>query len=503
MKNLRDFINKLEKMNELIHLHEPISTYLELTEIQTRLLAKNGPALLCHNVLNKDGSTNKHKVLINLFGSKSRFNIGLGKNSEEIKELAELLAFLKSPKPPKNLRDAFNYLPIIKKVINMSPNILKHGSSQEVVYRNDEVDLDGLPIQYCWPGEPAALITWGITITHGPSYAALNTKEEDIDDYNLGIYRMQKISKNKLIMRWLAHRGGAQQFLRWKKKFPTQDMPCCVAIGVDPALTIAAVTPVPDNLSEYKFAGLLANKKIDLVKAKSNDILVPAHAEIILEGFISLNEVAKEGPYGDHTGYYNEVEDFPVFNVTAITTRSEPIYLSTFTARPPDEPSILAECLNDIFIPFIKQQFPEIEDFYLPPDACSYRMAFVSIKKTYAGQSKRIMMGVWSYLRQFMYTKFIVIVDHDINVRSMSDIIWAISTNVDPARDTMTIENTPIDYLDFASPVSGLGSKMGIDATTKIYPETTREWGRKIIMDKNIIESVDKLWEHLNKQYTI
>ncbi|MDR0484074.1 MAG: UbiD family decarboxylase [Alphaproteobacteria bacterium] len=497
MKDLRDFISVLEKKGELVRLTDPINSYLELTEIQTRLLAQDGVALLCENVLNKDKTPNKHPVLINLFGSKRRFALGLNKSQEEIKELGELLAFLRSPKPPKNLKDAFSYLPIVKKVMNMSPNITSKAPSQEVVYLGDDINLDELPIQYCHPEDVAPLISWGIVVSHGPSLDNKDLPCEDTDDYNLGIYRMQKLSKNKLIMRWLAHRGGAQQFLKWKQKFPNTDMPICVAIGVDPSLTIAAVTPVPDNLSEYKFAGLLSDKKVDLVKSKTNNMLVPAYAEIILEGYVSHNEVAKEGPYGDHTGYYNEVEEFPVFNLTAITTRKNPIYLSTFTSRPPDEPSILAECLNDMFVPFIKQQFPEIHDFYLPADACSYRMAFVSIKKSYAGQAKRVMMGVWSYLRQFMYTKFIVVVDDDMDVRNLSDILWAISTNVDPARDSMIVENTPIDYLDFASPVSGLGSKMGIDATAKIYPETNREWGRRIFADENTKKSVDILWDSL------
>ncbi|MCL2566632.1 MAG: UbiD family decarboxylase [Alphaproteobacteria bacterium] len=497
MKDLREFIAVLEKNGELLRFSEPINSHLELTELQTRLLKQEGVALLCDNVLNKDGTPSKYPVLINLFGSKKRFALGLNKSMEEIKELGELLAFLKSPRPPKNLKDAFNYLPILKKVMNMSPNVVSKAPSQEIVWQGNDINLDELPIQHCHPLDAAPLITWGIAITHGPTFG--DNESEDIDDYNLGIYRMQKLGKNKLIMRWLAHRGGAQQFLRWKQKFPNTDMPACIAIGVDPALTIAGVCPVPDNLSEYKFAGLLADKKIELVQSKTNNMLVPAHAEIILEGYVSHSETAPEGPYGDHTGYYNEVDEFPVFNITAITMRKNPIYLSTFTSRPPDEPSILAECLNDMFVPFIKQQFPEIEDFYLPADACSYRMAFVSIKKAYAGQAKRIMMGIWSYLRQFMYTKFIVVVDSDIDVRNIADVLWAVSTNVDPVRDSMIVENTPIDYLDFASPVSGLGSKMGIDATAKIYPETNREWGRKIVMSSDVKQSVDVLWEKLQK----
>jgi 4-hydroxy-3-polyprenylbenzoate decarboxylase len=492
MKTLQDFIEYLEKNNELIRIKEPISTYLELTEIQSRLIKVGGPAVLCENVYGKDGEKYKYPVLINLFTTKNRFNLGLRKTAQEVEELAEMLAFLRQPRPPKNIKDAFNYLPILKTVMNMGSNVVKKAKCQEVVYEGVAVDLDSLPIQWCFPGEPAPLITWGVTITHGPSYG--KKEVEDVDDFNLGIYRMQKLSNNKLIMRWLAHRGGAQHFARWKKQNPGQDMPVSVAIGMDPALILAAVMPVPDNLSEYKFAGLLRGEKTELVKSITSDILVPANAEIILEGVIKHNETAKEGPYGDHTGYYNEVEEFPVFEVTAITTRKNPVYLSTYTSRPNDEPSILAECLNDMFVPLIKQQFPEIVDFYLVPDACSYRMINVSIKKAYAGHSKRIMMGIWSYLRQFMYTKLIVVVDEDIDVRNMKDIVWAISTNVDFARDCTIIENTPIDYLDFASPVSGLGSKMGIDATTKIYPETTRQWGRKIEMSEQTIADIDDKW---------
>lgn len=495
MKKLADFINTLEKAGELIRVTEEVSTYLELTEIQSRLINKGGPALLCENVVRRDKTKSNYPVLINLFGKKERFALGLQKSQEEVKELGELLAFLRQPKPPTNLKDTFSYLPLLKTVMNMKTSIVSKAPCQEIVYESEDVDLNTLPIQECWPDEPAPLITWGITITHGPTFGQKDA--EDTDDYNLGIYRMQQLGKNKLIMRWLAHRGSAQHFAKWKKKFPNQDMPVCVAIGADPALILAAVTPVPDNLSEYRFAGLLRNEKTEVVKAKTCNILVPAHAEIILEGFIKANETAPEGPYGDHTGYYNDIEEFPVFEVKAITQRKNAIYLSTYTARPTDECSILGECLNDLFVPFIKQQFPEIVDFYLPPEACSYRMAFVSIKKAYAGHAKRIIMGVWSYLRQFMYTKFVVVVDEDIDVRNNKDVLWAISTNVDPIRDTTLIDNTPIDYLDFASPVSGLGSKMGIDATTKIYPETSRNWGKKIYMEQEIIDKIDKMWNKL------
>ncbi len=495
MKDLSDFIKKLQQHNELVVTNQQLSSYLEISEIQTRLLANQGPALLCTNVVNKEGVKSNYPVLVNLFGNKERFLLGINKNNQELEELAELLAFLRQPKPPKNLKDGFNYLPILKKVLTMSPNLVSKAKCQELVYEGNEVDLNKLPIQYCFPKEPAPLVTWGVTVTKGPSHGEKN--QEDIDDFNLGIYRMQQISKNKLIMRWLAHRGGAQQFARWQKQNKGKDMPCSVFIGADPGLILAAVTPTPDNLSEYKFAGLLRDKKVDLVKSKTNDILVPANAEIVLEGVIKADETAKEGPYADHTGYYNEVASFPVFEVKAITTRKNAIYLSTITKRPPDEPSVLGECLNVLLVPMLKQQFPEIHDFYLLPDACSYRTAHVSIKKAYAGHAKRVMMGIWSFLRQFMYTKLIIVVDEDLDVKSHSDIAWAISTNVDAKRDVTIIENTPIDYLDFASPVSGLGSKMGIDATSKIYPETTRQWGKKIYMEQEIVEKVDKIWQEL------
>ncbi len=495
MKDLQSFVEKLKKHNQLVVVNEQISSYLELTEIQTRLLENNGPALLCTNVVNKEGVKSDFPVLVNLFGSKERFLLGINKTEKELEELAELLAFLRQPKPPKNLKDSLNFLPIVKKVLKMSPNVVSKAKCQEIIYKGEDVNLDILPIQYCFPNEPAPLITWGVTVTHGPSYKKAN--QEDVDDFNLGIYRLQKLSKNKLIMRWLAHRGGAQQFARWQKEFKGQDMPCSVFIGADPQLILAAVTPTPDNLSEYKFAGLLKENKVDIVKSVTNDIMVPANAEIVLEGVIKSDEVAEEGPYADHTGYYNEVASFPVFEVKAITMRKKPVYLSTITKRPPDEPSVLGECLNILLIPMLKQQFPEIHDFYLLPDACSYRTAHVSIKKLYAGQSKRVMMGIWSFLRQFMYTKLIIVVDEDLDVKSHSDIAWAISTNVDAKRDVTIIENTPIDYLDFASPVSGLGSKMGIDATTKIDTETTRQWGRKIYMEQEVVDKVDKIWESL------
>ncbi len=499
MKSLQDFLNVLKQNNELLETYEELSTNLELTEIQKRLLLSGKQAMLCHNVINENGIKSQYPVLINLFCNKNRFSLGLNQNKDNIKELGELLAFLRQPKPPSSFKEAFSSLPILKRVMAMSSKQIKKAPSQEIIYKGKDVNLDILPIQTCWPNEPAPLITWGMVITLGPSYYKEDNsvEKDDTDDYNVGIYRMQKLSQNELVMRWLAHRGGAQQFARWKKSFPGKDMPIAVAIGADPALMLSAVIPVPDNLSEYRFAGLLRNEKTELVKAITNDMLVPAHAEIILEGMIKCDKLAPEGPYGDHTGYYNDVEDFPVFEIHAITTKKNPIYLSTYTSAPPDECSILGDCLNDLFVPIIKQQFPEIQDFYLLPEACSYRMAFVSIKKLYAGQAKRIMMGIWSYLRQFMYTKFIIIVDEDINIRDTNEVMWAVSTNVDPKRDSMIVENTPIDYLDFASPVSGLGSKIGIDATTKIYPETNRNWGRKIKMDNEILDIIDKKWKNI------
>jgi len=380
-------------------------------------------------------------------------------------------------------------LPVLKTVMSMRPKSVKKAACQEVVLTGDEVDLDKLPIQTCWPGEPAPLITWPLVVTKGPS-------GDKTDDFNLGIYRMQKLGKNKTLMRWLKHRGGAQHHARWGKE-KREPLPVAVVIGADPGTILAAVTPIPDNLSEYQFAGLLRGEKVELVDCKTIPLKVPASAEIILEGHVSLDDYGDEGPYGDHTGYYNSVESFPVFTISAITMREKPIYLSTFTGRPPDEPSVLGEALNELFIPLIQQQFPEIVDFWLPPEGCSYRIAVISMKKAYAGHAKRVMMGAWSYLRQFMYTKFLIIVDDDINARDWKDVMWAVSTRMDPVRDITTIENTPIDYLDFASPEPSLGGKIGFDATNKLPPETKREWGKQIRMDNVVIEKVDKLWESL------
>ncbi|HMY40960.1 MAG TPA: 4-hydroxy-3-polyprenylbenzoate decarboxylase, partial [Marinagarivorans sp.] len=427
-------------------------------------------------------------VLANLFGTPERVALGMGQTSvAALKEVGELLAFLKEPEPPKGLKDAWAKLPIFKQVLNMAAKEVSSAACQEVVYEGAAVDLTQLPIQTCWPGDVAPLITWPLVITRGPH------KERQ----NLGIYRMQLLGPNKLIMRWLSHRGGALDFREWQQAYPGEHFPVSVALGADPATILGAVTPVPDTLSEYAFAGLLRGSKTQVVKSLTNSLQVPAGAEFILEGYLAPGEMADEGPYGDHTGYYNEVERFPVFTVTTLTHRKNPIYHSTYTGRPPDEPAILGVALNEVFVPLIKKQFPEIVDFYLPPEGCSYRMAVVSIKKQYPGHAKRIMLGVWSYLRQFMYTKFVVITDDDINVRSWPDVIWAITTRMDPSRDTTLIDHTPIDYLDFASPVAGLGSKMGLDATNKWPGETAREWGLPITMDAKVKTKIDAIWQEL------
>ncbi|MDC0965075.1 4-hydroxy-3-polyprenylbenzoate decarboxylase [Candidatus Thioglobus sp.] len=482
-QDLREFITELEKRGELKRITTQVDANLEITEICRRTLDKKGPALLFENV---KGSN--IPVLANLFGATGRVASAMGQEDlAALRELGKLLAELKQPEPPKGLKDAFEKLPTLKKVLNMPVKLVKKGQCQEVIIEGNDVDLSTLPIQTCWPGDVAPLITWGLTITRGP----LKKRQ------NLGIYRQQVIGKNKLIMRWLSHRGGALDFKDWCDKNPGQPYPVAVAIGADPATTLAAVTPIPDSLSEYGFAGLLRGKKTKVCTCIGNDLQVPENAEIILEGVIYPDEMADEGPYGDHTGYYNEVERFPVFTVERITHRKNPIYHSTYTGKPIDEPAILGVALNEVFVPLLQQQYPEITDFYLPPEACSYRMAVVSIKKQYPGHAKRVMMGVWSFLRQFMYTKFVIIVDDDIDVKDWKEVIWAMTTRVDPIRDTTLIDNTPIDYLDFASPVSGLGSKMGIDATNKLPGETDREWGTPIVMNNDVIQRVDDIWQAL------
>ena len=482
-KDLRDFIDKLENKGLLKRISVEVDPYLEITEIADRTLKKQGPALLFENV--KGSSV---PVLANLFGTPERVAMGMGETSiEALREVGKLLAFLKEPDPPKGLKDAWSKLPVFKQVLNMAPKEVKKAPCQEVVYEKDDVDLNNIPVQTCWPGDVAPLITWGLVVTRGP----------EKDRQNLGIYRQQVIAKNKVIMRWLAHRGGALDLRDWQQKHPGEPFPIAVALGADPATILGAVTPVPDALSEYGFAGLLRGSKTEVVKCALSDLQVPASAEYILEGFIYPDEMAEEGPYGDHTGYYNETEMFPVFTIDRITHRKDPIYHSTYTGKPPDEPAVLGVALNEVFIPILQKQFPEIIDFYLPPEGCSYRMAIVSMKKQYPGHAKRVMMGVWSFLRQFMYTKFVIVVDEDVDTRNWQEVIWAMTTRVDPVRDFTMIENTPIDYLDFASPVSGLGSKVGIDATNKMPGETDREWGTPIVMDEEVKKRVDDIWQEL------
>ncbi|SEF99841.1 4-hydroxy-3-polyprenylbenzoate decarboxylase [Nitrosomonas ureae] len=482
-KDLRDFLGQLEVMGELKRVQTEIDPVLEMTEICDRTLRTQGPAILFERPKGHD-----IPVLGNLFGTPKRVALGMGQESvEALREVGKLLAYLKEPDPPKGLKDAWDKLPVLKQVLNMAPKELSSAPCQEIVWEGNDVDLSRIPIQTCWPGDVAPLITWGLTVTRGPHKAR----------QNLGIYRQQVIGPNKVIMRWLAHRGGALDFREFGMLYPDKPYPLAVALGADPATILGAVTPVPDTLSEYQFAGLLRGAKTEVIKCIGNALQVPATAEIVLEGAIHPGETALEGPYGDHTGYYNEQETFPVFTIDRITMRRNPIYHSTYTGKPPDEPAILGVALNEVFVPLLQKQFPEITDFYLPPEGCSYRMAVVSMKKQYAGHSKRVMFGIWSFLRQFMYTKFIIVTDEDINVRDWKEVIWAITTRVDPVRDTLLVENTPIDYLDFASPVSGLGGKMGLDATNKFPGETNREWGTPIVMDASIKQRIDAIWNDL------
>jgi len=482
-RDLRDFIGKLEQQGELKRIGLEVDPYLEMTEIADRTLRAEGPALLFENP-----KGHRIPVLANLFGTPRRVALGMGEESvEALREVGKLLAFLKEPEPPKGFMDAWDKLPLFKQVLHMAPKTVNNPPCQEVILEGDEVDLGKLPIQTCWPGDAGPLITWGLTVTRGPH------KERQ----NLGIYRQQVIGRNKVIMRWLSHRGGALDFREFQQQHPGEPFPVAVAIGADPATILGAVTPVPDTLSEYAFAGLLRGSKTEVTKCIGNDLQVPAAAEFVFEGHIYPDEYADEGPFGDHTGYYNEVDTFPVFTIERITHRDNPIYHSTYTGRPPDEPAVLGVALNEVFVPILQKQFPEIVDFYLPPEGCSYRLAVVSMKKQYPGHAKRVMLGVWSFLRQFMYTKFVIVTDDDVDVRNWQDVIWAITTRMDPARDTVLIENTPIDYLDFASPVSGLGSKIGFDATNKWRGETTREWGRPIRMRDDVKRRVDTIWDEL------
>ena len=485
--DLRDFMTQLETMGELKRIRQPISPVLEMTEIGDRTLRKGGPALLYENVVHA-GKKYDYPVLANLFGTPRRVALGMGaQDVSELRAIGQLLSNLKEPQPPAGLKEIGKLGEMAKAVWDMRPKMEKHAAVHEIILEGDDVDLTQLPIQHCWPGDIAPLLSWGLVVTKGPNKAR----------QNLGIYRQQLLGRNKLIMRWLAHRGGALDFRDHCLAHPNTPFPISVVLGCDPATILGAVTPVPDTLSEYQFAGLLRHGRTVLTKCIGNDLTVPANAEIVLEGVLHPNETALEGPFGDHTGYYNEQETFPVFTVERITMRKNPIYHSTYTGKPPDEPAVLGVALNEVFVPLLQKQFPEIVDFYLPPEGCSYRMAIVSIKKQYAGHAKRVMFGVWSFLRQFMYTKYIIVVDDDINTRDWNEVIWAITTRMDPTRDTTLVDNTPIDYLDFASPVSGLGSKMGLDATNKWPGETTREWGTPIVMDAAVKSKIDGLWADL------
>lgn len=481
-RDLREFIDFLEKQGELKRIGAEIDPCLEITEVCDRTLRANGPALLFEN------PRNRIPLLGNLFGTPRRVALAMGQNDiSDLREVGKLLALLKEPSPPKGWKELWENMPSYRQVLNIRPNERRSAPFQEVVVEESDIDLSMFPIQTCWPGDAGPLVTWPLVITRGPRQ----------ERQNLGIYRMQLIGPNRLIMRWLSHRGGALDFRDWQQAHPGQPFPVSVAIGADPATILATVTPIPDTLSEYAFAGLLRGEKSEVVACQTNPLQVPASAEIVLEGVIEPGDLAHEGPFGDHTGYYNEVERFPVFTVKRLLHRRDPIYHSTYTGRPPDEPSMLGVALNELFVPLLQKQFPEIIDFYLPPEGCSYRLAVVSMRKQYPGHAKRVMMGVWSFLRQFMYTKFVIVTDDDVNIRDWNDVIWAITTRVDPSRDTLLVDNTPIDYLDFASPVSGLGSKMGIDATGKWPGETSRNWGLPIAMEASVRERIDGLWKEL------
>ncbi len=482
-RDLRDFISLLEGRGELKRITAPVDPHLEMTEICDRTLRRQGPALVFENPTGYSTP-----VLCNLFGTPERVALGMGEESvDALREVGRLLAMLKAPDPPKGMKDAWRSLPLFKKVLDMAPKRVRHAPCQTHVLEGERVDLGALPVQTCWPEDAGPLITWGLVFTRGPSRDRLNT----------GVYRQQVIGPSRVIMRWLAHRGGALDFQDWQRERPGEPFPVAVALGADPATLLAAVTPVPDTLSEFAFAGLLRGARTELVKCLSSELEVPASAEYVLEGTITPDDSADEGPFGDHTGYYNEVEPFPVLQVHRITHRDRPIYHSTYSGRPPDEPAILGLALSEVFVPILTKQFPEIVDFYLPPEGCSYRLAVISIRKAYPGHAKRIMLGIWSFLRQFMYTKFVVVVDEDVDARSWPDVVWAMTTRMDPARDITLIEHTPIDYLDFASPVAGLGSKAGFDATNKWRGETERAWGRPIRMSDDVRRRVDSIWQSL------
>jgi 4-hydroxy-3-polyprenylbenzoate decarboxylase len=482
-RDLRDFLAQLESRGLLKRVTAEVDPRLEMTEVCDRTLKAAGPALLFERPTGFD-----IPVLGNLFGTPERVALALGRGSVgELREVGQLLAALKEPEAPRGFRDAMDKLPLFRKVLDMAPKDVRHAPCREVVLEGADVDLGRWPVQTCWPEDAGPLITWGLVITRGPERPR----------QNMGIYRQQVIGPNRTIMRWLSHRGGALDFRDWQAARPGEPFPVAVALGADPATTLAAVTPVPDTLSEFAFAGLLRGHHTEVTRTAAGDLMVPASAEIVLEGHIHPGELADEGPFGDHTGYYNEVERFPVFTVDRVTHRRQPIYHSTYTGRPPDEPAVLGVALNEVFVPLLQKQFPEVADFYLPPEGCSYRLAVVTMRKQYAGHAKRVMMGVWSYLRQFMYTKFVIVTDDDIDARDWKDVVWALTTRMDPARDTVILENTPIDYLDFASPVAGLGGKIGFDATHKFPGETQREWGRPIRMNDEVRRRVDELWPSL------
>ena len=512
-RDLREFVTGLEGAGELRRVAEPVSTRLEMTAIADAVLQQKGPALLFTHA---DGY--KFPVLANLFGTPQRVALGMGaQNVEDLRDIGRLLAALKEPEPPKGLKDAGKLLHLVKAVWDMKPSLVRSPVCQQVTLEAGDVDLTELPVQWCWPGDAGPLITWGLVVTRGPQ-GLPNARSRQ----NLGIYRQQVIARNQVIMRWLAHRGGALDFRDFARAKPGQPFPLVVALGADPATMLGAVTPVPDSLSEYQFAGLLRGNRTEVADTRVGDagvmLQVPASAEFVLEGHIPVapkgyagvsehgiptKEIggtlhALEGPFGDHTGYYNEQDWFPVFEINRLTHRHDPIYHSTYTGKPPDEPAVLGVALNEVFVPILQKQFPEIADFYLPPEGCSYRLAVISMRKAYPGHAKRLMFGLWSFLRQFMYTKFIVITDDDVNIREWTDVVWALTTRMDPVRDTLLVENTPIDYLDFASPVSGLGGKMGLDATNKWPGETAREWGRPIQMDAQVLARVEGIiaWLH-------
>ena len=487
-RDLRAFLRHLESEALLTRVSAPVSLVHEMTEIHRRVLAQGGPALLFEQPVHEGGTPSPIPVLANLFGTGLRVSSGLGVAHPRTSELGELLASLREPEPVNGIRDVLERWPLVKAALNMAPVLVRRPPVQQCVLTGAEIALDRLPVQTCWSGEPAPLMTWPLVLTRPPD-------DDAISRYNMGVYRMQVLGRDRAIMRWLAHRGGAAHHRAWMER--ESDMPVAVVIGADPATILSAVLPLPENLSELRFSGLLRGERPRLARCVSVPLMVPADAEIVIEGTVSARETAPEGPFGDHTGYYNAVERFPVLRVTAVTTRADPIYLSTYTGRPPDEPSVIGEVLNTLFIPILRREIPEVVDCWLPPEACSYRMAVVSIRKRYPGQARRVMMALWGMLAQFSYTKIVIVVDDDIDVRSWADIAWALSTRMDPSRDLMTIDRTPIDYLDFASPVSGLGGKVGIDATTKIGTETDREWGRVLAMDSEVVARVDALWPTL------